>query len=120
MSPIFADLSTLTRTQYTYRFGSRIREKSLRRSHRRFIQSHTKYVDSVVQEAKIRTDRVQLNFREYIELRRNTIGIPPAFDMMEFMLGIDLPDELFENEAFQKMSFAATDMIFYVNVSVFC
>lgn len=49
-------------------------------------------------------------------LRRETVGARSSFDMMEFALNVDLPDELFENEAFRKMYYAAIDMIALGNV----
>ena len=58
-----------------------------------------------------------LSFEEYMILRRDTVGARPSFDMMEFALDIDLPDEVFSDAAFQRAYYAAIDMIALANVS---
>jgi hypothetical protein len=100
------------------RFSARIRAKGLPRFLKRLIQDHGSYVRAVAREAELRSKNTLLNFSDYIILRRDTIGVRPVFGMMEFALNIDLPDEVFEGEAFMRAYFAAIDMLALANVSM--
>ena len=66
--------------------------------------------------ACMRVNKIQLGLPEFMVLRRETAGGRPCFDMMEFANNIDLPDDLFENKAFQTMYDSAIDMIGLQNV----
>ncbi|KAF9223486.1 terpenoid synthase [Gyrodon lividus] len=48
-------------------------------------------------------------------MRRSNSANHISFDFVAFGLGLDLPDELFENPAFVKVYFAASDMIWWSN-----
>ena len=101
------------------RFSAQIRAKDLPNFQRRFVQHHADYVNSVVREAECRTGKIQMDFDEFVTFRRLTSGARCVYVVMEFALGIDLPDEVFDNEAFQRMHSAAEDLIGLSNVRIF-
>ena len=58
----------------------------------RFIRSFDAFMGGLVEEAKIRTQRRHSSFRDYLQLRNNTVGSDPTFALCEFAL--DLPEEV--------------------------
>ena len=53
----------------------------------------------------------------YRDLRREGSATRTCFGLLEYTLGIDLPDDVFKNETFQTMYWAAVDMVCWANVS---
>ena len=98
------------------RIAARLRSKDLPRFYRRFIANHSNYLNAVVRESDLRLHRVELSFDEFMDVRRMTIGVHSCVDLLEFFLDIDLPDELFESDAFIRMRNAAANAAGLKNV----
>ena len=73
------------------------------------------YVESVVQESIDKQDHRILDVKSYIDARRLTGGVAPAFCMLE--LGLDIPDEVMAHPAIREMVMAAIDIPTFWNVS---
>ena len=58
-----------------------------------------------------------LGLADYEPLRRENSAIRLCFGLFEFALGIDLPNEVFEDSAFMDLYWAAADMVCWANVS---
>lgn len=80
------------------------------------MKTHTSYVYAFTREAELRAVGEVLSLDDYIRIRRDNAAIRPCFDMMEFGLSISLPDEVFEDEAFQSVYWAGIDMVCWANV----
>lgn len=50
-------------------------------------------------------------------LRRSNSGAPLFLGLLEYTLGIDLPDVVFEDMTFSRIHWAAVDMVWWANVS---
>jgi hypothetical protein len=84
---------------------------------RRFLEHCDAYIESVVQEAGLRDHGDVLELEEYIRLRRENSAVRVCFGMISYILGIDLPDDVFEDPTFQKIYYCAVDMVCWANVS---
>ena len=73
------------------------------------------YLEGVVQESIDRKDHRILDIKSYIDARRRTCGMKPAFTIIE--LGLDIPDEVMAHPAIQQMMLAAVDITALFNVS---
>lgn len=83
---------------------------------RRFIALSEDYTECVAQEAELRERGEVLTLDEYIPLRRNNSAVLLCYSLVEYILGIDLPDEVFEDDDFADAYWAATDMVCWSNV----
>ncbi|KAJ6564020.1 terpenoid synthase [Mycena capillaripes] len=82
-------------------------------SAQRFIRNFDEYTDAVRQQAVDRdTGRVR-SIREYLQLRRGTIGVRPSFDF--FLLTDDLPDSVVEHPHIERLAIGAIDMTILAN-----
>ena len=77
----------------------------------------TSYAAGVTREAELRSDHSVLGPDEYRDLRRENSAVRVCLGLIEYELGIDLPDEVFENEAFMGLYWAVIDMVCWANVS---
>jgi hypothetical protein len=68
-----------------------------------------------VQEAKDRTHKYIRTIDEYLEVRRNTIGIKPSFAILE--TGLELPDEAVCHSVVNELPTLAVEVILLDNVS---
>ena len=68
-----------------------------------------------MQEAKDRTHKHIQTIDEYLEVRRDTIGMKPCFAILE--TGLNLPDEAVRHPVINKLSTLAIEMILLDNVS---
>ncbi|KAF8919623.1 terpenoid synthase [Mucidula mucida] len=82
-------------------------------SMKRFIDTFDAYVESVVDQAKDRSDDRIRTVDNYMELRRLTIGGKPSFALLE--LGMDLPDGVIEHPVMEKLTEIALDLIILGN-----
>lgn len=68
-------------------------------------------------EAELRERGEVLDVEPFIALRRENSAVRLCLDLIEYCWGIDLPDEVFEDEAFTEIYWAAVDLICWANVS---
>lgn len=66
-------------------------------SFRRFLKLSEDYIDCVAKEAEYRDRNHILDLESFKHLRRRNSGAPVVFGLIECTLGIDLPDEVFED-----------------------
>lgn len=84
---------------------------------RRLISHLTDCINTVPHEADLRERGEVFGIDEYITHRRENGAVRPCFDIIEYNLGIDLPDNVFEDSAMKRLYFAAVDMVCWSNVS---
>lgn len=83
----------------------------------RFLEHCGAYVDAVAQEAEYRERGEVLSVASFGPLRRENSAIRLCFGLFEFVLGVDLPDEVFADPIFMALYWAAADMVCWSNVS---
>ena len=87
------------------------------RSSARFLENCKNYVDAVGREAELRERGRVLNLESFMPLRRENSAVRLCFSLIEYVLGINLPDEVFEDPNFVKAYFAGVDLVCWANVS---
>ncbi|KAF7797961.1 hypothetical protein EIP86_009168 [Pleurotus ostreatoroseus] len=81
----------------------------------RFLQHFTSYLHALNEEADHRDESNVLDVVAYNALRREFGGAQCSLDLIGFMIGGDLPNVVLEHPAFQKMHYAAVDMVTWAN-----
>ncbi|KAI5835131.1 terpenoid synthase [Schizophyllum commune Tattone D] len=81
----------------------------------RFSKHSEDYVNACAVEAQLRDEGKILSIQEFLPVRRDNSGVRPGFDLIEYCLGIDLPEFVFENPTFQEFYWASLDMICWQN-----
>jgi Delta6-protoilludene synthase len=84
-------------------------------SYRRFIAAMDKWVDSLIDEAADREKGHIRGIADYLELRRNTVGVYPSFLFLE--VGLDIPDEVMEHSAIRLLLNLLIEVTVLANVS---
>ncbi|TFK54635.1 terpenoid synthase [Heliocybe sulcata] len=85
----------------------------------RFKESLELFFEAVHQQAQDRDADIIPDIESYIDVRRDTSGCKPVFDLMEYALGIDLPDEVVENPVIKALNQGTNDLVTWSNVSRF-
>ena len=88
------------------------------KSFKRFLVFCKQYIDAVTKEAELRERDEIPDFETYKHLRRENSAVRLCYGLIEQALGIDLPDEVFDDPVFKRMYFSAVDMVGWSNVSI--
>lgn len=89
------------------------------RCSRRFLKHCEDYVNAVAREAELRERGEVLDMQSFILLRRENSAVRLCFSLIEYASGIDLPDEIYDDETFMTAYMAGTDLVCWSNVTVF-
>nr|UPX76565.1 putative 1,10 3RNPP carbon cyclization sesquiterpene synthase 147 [Hypholoma fasciculare] len=73
------------------------------------------YTDCVATEAELREQGKVLPLKDFIPLRRNNSAVVLCFALNEYNLGIDLDDEVYQDETFLEAYWAAVDHVCWAN-----
>jgi hypothetical protein len=60
------------------------------------IQKHLK-ITSVTLAEMLRTKHIHLSIVAYTEIHRQTAALPTVFDLIEYSLNLDIPNEVMNN-----------------------
>ncbi|KAJ3515769.1 hypothetical protein NMY22_g14362 [Coprinellus aureogranulatus] len=82
---------------------------------RRFQALCEDFTRCVAREAELRERGEVLTLEDYIPLRRQNSGVPLCLGLVEYVLGIDLPDAVFENQDFMDAFWAVVDFVCWSN-----
>ncbi|KAF9060477.1 isoprenoid synthase domain-containing protein [Rhodocollybia butyracea] len=111
--PEYDDGSTLC--QITKDFRKRYTSTAGPNSLRRFLVHCDNYIECVSREAELREAGEILGLEDFIDLRRENSAIRLCFGLFEYVLGIDLPQEVFDDSTFMEAYWAAADMVCWAN-----
>lgn len=100
------------------RFRARLVQSCGPQSFTRLIQLSTDYAAAQAREAELRETRAVLDPETFRAVRRENSAIRLCLGVIEFSLGIDLPDEVFKDEQFMALYWAVVDMVDLANVSL--
>lgn len=100
-----------------YSFRARLLRSIGPQSFRRFLKLSEDWIDGVTKEAEHRERSQVLDMESFKHLRRQNSGAPLFLGLLEYTLGIDLPDAAFQDTTFSKINRAAADMVWWANVS---
>ncbi|KAL5510886.1 hypothetical protein ACEPAG_4643 [Sanghuangporus baumii] len=82
-------------------------------SQRHMIETFIEYLESVIEQARVRDTSTSLSIAEYLKHRRGNVGTRPSFVPLE--LDMDLQDEVFYHPAVMDLTQNITDMIIIDN-----
>ncbi|KAJ3756329.1 isoprenoid synthase domain-containing protein [Lentinula raphanica] len=111
--PDFDDGSTLCKI--TKDFRKRFMSSAGPNAARRFLIHCTDYIECVSKEAELREQDEVLDLASFIDLRRENSAIRLCFGLFEYALGLDLPQEVFDDPTFMDAYWAAADMVCWAN-----
>jgi hypothetical protein len=94
----------------------RLKEKELPGFRHRLFEHYKAHLKASAREAELRSRNETLSLDDYTRLRRDTSAVRVCFDLIEFVLGGDIPSEVFHDEVFQRVCDAGVDMVAYANV----
>ena len=84
----------------------------------RFIYNFCNYVEAVGTEAGLRAKNEILDITTYISFRRETSALRLTFDLVQYCLGIDLPQYVHDDPVFASGYNAAMDLVCWTNVRI--
>ncbi|KAF9223477.1 terpenoid synthase [Gyrodon lividus] len=113
LDPEFNDTSSLAKMtkEFRERFLSRVKPRCFER----FLIHFRNYTEAVIKEAKLRESGAVLDLPDYVALRRENSAMQVCLSMVEYNLGIELPDTVIEGPAFQSVYWAVVDMVWLSN-----
>ncbi|TFY54399.1 hypothetical protein EVJ58_g8887 [Rhodofomes roseus] len=101
--------------QMTKEFRKRLLQFNVPACYRRLLKHCEDYVNAFAVEAELRERNEVLDPEAYIVLRRENSAVRFCFGMFGFVLGLDLPDEIFEHPVMMRLHLAAVDMVCWSN-----
>ncbi|KAF9818594.1 hypothetical protein IEO21_02699 [Rhodonia placenta] len=102
-------------SKMTKEFRERIMKVDIPACHNRLFKHCESYVNAFSVEAELRERDEILDIDSYIRLRRENSAVRCCFGLFGYVLGIDLPDSIFEHPVFMRMHLAAVDMVCWSN-----
>eukprot|EP00753_Platysulcus_tardus_P013398 PLAT3672.1.p1 GENE.PLAT3672.1~~PLAT3672.1.p1 ORF type:complete len:412 (-),score=-36.47 PLAT3672.1:340-1575(-) len=81
----------------------------------RFKESLSFFFEAVHKQAQDRDAGIIPDLESYIDVRRDTSGCKPVFDLMEYALGIDLPDYVVEHPVIKALNQGTNDLVTWSN-----
>lgn len=106
--------------QLTNKIGFSFRQTIVRsakpRCFEHLLTNLKRYTKAVAQEAELRETGEILDLMNFVPLRRENSAVRCCFALIEYNLGIELSDAVFNDPIFQSVYFAAVDMVCWVNV----
>lgn len=74
------------------------------------------FFKAVAQQSSDRVQGVIPDLESYINIRRDTSGCKPCFQLIEFSANIDLPDVVVDHPTIQYLEEATNDLVTWSNV----
>ncbi|KAL0946496.1 hypothetical protein HGRIS_012714 [Hohenbuehelia grisea] len=81
----------------------------------RFKESLELFFEAVNVQARARDDDVIPDLESYIDVRRDTSGCKPVFDLIEYALDIDLPEEVVTHPTIKALNQGTNDLVTWSN-----
>ncbi|CCM04708.1 uncharacterized protein FIBRA_06895 [Fibroporia radiculosa] len=81
----------------------------------RFKENLELFFEAVQQQTMDREAGVVPDLESYIDIRRDTSGCKPSFDLIEYAMDIDLPDFVVEHPVIKSLNQAANDLVTWSN-----
>ncbi|OBZ69189.1 Alpha-muurolene synthase [Grifola frondosa] len=81
----------------------------------RFKESLQLFFEAVNQQARDREAGVIPDLESYIDMRRDTSGCKPVFDLIEYAMGIDLPEFVVTHPIIKALNQCTNDLITWSN-----
>jgi hypothetical protein len=76
------------------------------------------FFEAVNTQARARDNGIILDIESYIDLRRDTSGCKPVFDLIEYALDIELPEFVVTDPIIKALNEGSNDLVTWSNVSI--
>ena len=76
------------------------------------------FFEAVNTQARARDNGIVLDIESYIDLRRDTSGCKPVFDLIEYALDIELPEYVVNHPIIKALNEGSNDLVTWSNVSI--
>ncbi|KAI0929342.1 Alpha-muurolene synthase [Taiwanofungus camphoratus] len=81
----------------------------------RFKEHMELFFDAVQKQTEDRDAGIIPDLESYIDMRRDTSGCKPSFDLIEYAMGIDLPDFVMDHPVIRALNQFANDLVTWSN-----
>jgi alpha-muurolene/germacrene-A/gamma-muurolene synthase len=81
------------------------------------LETLEQFFESVNLQAQARDAGIIPDLESYIDVRRDTSGCKSAFDLIEYSMGIDLPEYVHEHPVIEALKQGSNDLVTWSNVS---
>lgn len=85
----------------------------------RFLKLNEQYMEAVSREAALREAAQVLPLKEFAPFRRSNSAVVACFGLIEWGLGLDLPQKVFDDPIFIGIYDAGVDLVCVANVSIY-
>ncbi|KIM39995.1 hypothetical protein M413DRAFT_415200 [Hebeloma cylindrosporum] len=99
----------------TKEFRARFHRLAGTKNVKRFGELCESYTECVAREAELRERGEVLDLASFLPLRRNNSAVLLCFSLAEYILGIDLEEDVYQNEVFMEAYWAACDHVCWAN-----
>ncbi|KAG8700219.1 hypothetical protein FRC09_006100 [Ceratobasidium sp. 395] len=96
-------------------FFNRMRANSTPGTIKRFVDSADLYTQAILQQTVNRSVDDVPTVEEFIQLRRDTSAVKMVFAVLEYSLGLDLPDEVHNDPIVAELALAGNDILTWAN-----
>ncbi|KLO13018.1 terpenoid synthase [Schizopora paradoxa] len=96
-------------------FRSRLIQKAKPKCMERFLARFAGYINAVSKESALRCDNEVLDIESFIHVRRENSAVRVCFSLLEYIHGIELPDEVFEHPVFMRLYWQGVDAVWLAN-----
>ncbi|CAE7214440.1 unnamed protein product [Rhizoctonia solani] len=96
-------------------FFNRMRATATPGCIKRFVDSSDLYTQAILQQTVNRTADEVPSVEGFIQLRRDTSAVKMVFAVLEYSLGLDLPDEVHNDPIVAELALAGNDILTWAN-----
>ena len=83
----------------------------------RFKESLQKFFEAVNRQARDREAGILPDLESYVDIRRDTSGCKPVFDLIEYAADIELPEYVVSHPIIKALNQGTNDLVTWSNVS---
>ncbi|KLO13041.1 terpenoid synthase [Schizopora paradoxa] len=96
-------------------FRLRLIQKATPKCLERFLALFADYIDAVSKESELRCDNELLGIESFVHIRRENSAVRVCFALFEYIHGMELPDDVFENPVFMRLYWQGVDVVWLAN-----
>jgi len=96
-------------------FFARMRENSSQATVQRMIKAFDMYTQATLQQTTNRSVDKVPSIQDYIQIRRDTSAVKIGFAVLEYSLGLNFPDEVFDDPVMAELWLAGNDLLTWAN-----
>ncbi|CAF1145184.1 unnamed protein product [Adineta steineri] len=117
---VLRDPETFTKTSFLpadmlRSFMLDIHETATERCQQRLVKHFQNFINAAVEQVINRSKDIDLSIDSYIKLRRQTGALSSVYDLVQYDLNLDVPDEVLHNPTMKKLALYINDICCWAN-----